>query len=158
MVLSTAHFDARHAYCGRDSAKLKCALYFSGPGPPIPHLTRSLQADLKELRNFVTDIQTDRQNDRRSALYNSKQDNSGKLETLITRFKAEGLETVKLPDAEEEISHVTARGKLQRLEGVGATERTTSKIEQKLKDYAEAMDSVAEPSPKDVEALEMYPS
>uniref|UniRef100_A0A7I4YHF1 Reverse transcriptase domain-containing protein n=1 Tax=Haemonchus contortus TaxID=6289 RepID=A0A7I4YHF1_HAECO len=40
-----------------------CVLYFSRPGPPIPHLTRSLQADLKELRNFVTDIQTDRQTD-----------------------------------------------------------------------------------------------
>ncbi|XGW07207.1 hypothetical protein V3C99_017042 [Haemonchus contortus] len=46
-----------------------CVLYFSRPGPPIPHLTRSLQAELKELRNFVTDIQTDGQTDRLSALY-----------------------------------------------------------------------------------------
>ncbi|XGW04306.1 hypothetical protein V3C99_015457, partial [Haemonchus contortus] len=43
-----------------------CVLYFSRPGPPIPHLTRSLQADLKELRNFVTDIQTDRRTDRQT--------------------------------------------------------------------------------------------
>ncbi|XGW18594.1 hypothetical protein V3C99_002867, partial [Haemonchus contortus] len=63
MVLGRAHFEARHAHCGRGSAKLMCVLYFSRPGPPIPHLTRSLQADLKELRNFVTDIQTDRQTD-----------------------------------------------------------------------------------------------
>ncbi|XGW10906.1 hypothetical protein V3C99_012421 [Haemonchus contortus] len=84
---------------------------------------------------------------------------SGKLETLITSFKAEGLETVMLPDEEEEISHVTARGKLQRLEeGVGAIETTTSKIEEKLKDYAEAMDSLAEPSPKDVKDFERYSS
>uniref|UniRef100_A0A7I4YF28 Uncharacterized protein n=1 Tax=Haemonchus contortus TaxID=6289 RepID=A0A7I4YF28_HAECO len=41
-------------------------------GPPIPRLNRYLQAqaDLKELRNSVTDIQTDRRqtDDRRSAL------------------------------------------------------------------------------------------
>uniref|UniRef100_A0A7I4XX95 GST_C_6 domain-containing protein n=1 Tax=Haemonchus contortus TaxID=6289 RepID=A0A7I4XX95_HAECO len=61
MDLSPAHFDARHAHCGWGFAKLMCALYFSGYGPPIPRLTRSLQADLKELRNFVTDIQTVRQ-------------------------------------------------------------------------------------------------
>ncbi|XGW11365.1 hypothetical protein V3C99_012680, partial [Haemonchus contortus] len=84
---------------------------------------------------------------------------SVKLETLITRFKAKGSETVKLPDAEEGISHVTARDKLHRLEeGVGAVKTTTSKIEEKLKDYAEAMDSLAEPSPKDVEDSERYSS
>ncbi|XGW33756.1 hypothetical protein V3C99_017868 [Haemonchus contortus] len=58
MALSAAHF---HVHCGRGSAKLMCALYFSGHGPSIPRLTRSLQTDLKELKNFVTDIQTDRQ-------------------------------------------------------------------------------------------------
>ncbi|XGW27379.1 hypothetical protein V3C99_007743 [Haemonchus contortus] len=84
---------------------------------------------------------------------------SGKLETLITRFKAEGLETVSLPDEEGELSYIAARGKLQRLEeGVGAIETTTSKIEEKLKDYAKAMDSLAEPSPKDVEDFERYSS
>ncbi|XGW11971.1 hypothetical protein V3C99_012997 [Haemonchus contortus] len=36
-----------------------------GHGPPISPLARSLKADLKELRNFVTDIQTDRTDDRR---------------------------------------------------------------------------------------------
>ncbi|XGW03475.1 hypothetical protein V3C99_015005 [Haemonchus contortus] len=77
----------------------------------------------------------------------------------MTRLKAEGLEAVKLSDAEEEISHVTARGKLQRLEeSVGAIETTTSKIEEKLKDYAEAVDSRAEPSSKDVEDFERYSS
>nr|CDJ88989.1 unnamed protein product [Haemonchus contortus] len=84
---------------------------------------------------------------------------SGKLETLITRYKAEGLETVMLPDEEKEISHNAARGKLQRLgERVGTIETTTTKIEEKLKDYAEAIDSLAEPSPKDVEDFERYSS
>ncbi|XGW31066.1 hypothetical protein V3C99_009769 [Haemonchus contortus] len=56
-----------------------CALYLTGHSPPIPGLTRSLQVDLKELRNFVTDThndrrqtddrQNDRQNDKRSPLY-----------------------------------------------------------------------------------------
>ncbi|XGW19034.1 hypothetical protein V3C99_003110 [Haemonchus contortus] len=62
----TAHFDAHHAHCGRGSAKLVYASYFSGHGPPT-RVTRPLQADLKELRNFVTDIrQTGRQNDRQT--------------------------------------------------------------------------------------------
>ncbi|XGW01078.1 hypothetical protein V3C99_013772 [Haemonchus contortus] len=63
MVLRIAHFDA---HCGRGSAKLMCVLYYSGHGPTIPRLTRTLQADLKELRNFVTDIHNDRQTDRRT--------------------------------------------------------------------------------------------
>uniref|UniRef100_A0A7I5EAC4 Uncharacterized protein n=1 Tax=Haemonchus contortus TaxID=6289 RepID=A0A7I5EAC4_HAECO len=37
-----------------------CALYLTRHSPPIPGLTRSLQVDLKELRNFVTDIHNDR--------------------------------------------------------------------------------------------------
>uniref|UniRef100_A0A7I4YRK8 tRNA:m(4)X modification enzyme TRM13 n=1 Tax=Haemonchus contortus TaxID=6289 RepID=A0A7I4YRK8_HAECO len=63
MVLGIAHFDA---HCGRGSAKLMCALYYSGHGPTIPRLTRTLQADLKELRNFVTDIHNDRQTERQT--------------------------------------------------------------------------------------------
>ncbi|VDO40997.1 unnamed protein product [Haemonchus placei] len=42
MVLSTPHFDARHAHCGRDYAKLMCALYFTGHGPPNPGAFLSL--------------------------------------------------------------------------------------------------------------------
>ncbi|KAK6017017.1 hypothetical protein OSTOST_17496 [Ostertagia ostertagi] len=84
---------------------------------------------------------------------------TGKLETLITRFKAEGLESVKFPEADGELSHVSARSSLQRLEeGVGAIETTTSKIEEKLKDYAEEMDNLVEPSPKDIEDFEGYSS
>ena len=70
-VVSTLHSDARHAHGGRGSAQLMCVLYFSRPGPPNPHLSRSLQVNPQELGNFVTDIQTtdDRRQTTDEALY-----------------------------------------------------------------------------------------
>ncbi|XGW03149.1 hypothetical protein V3C99_014832 [Haemonchus contortus] len=86
MVPSAAHFDARHTHCGRGSVKLMCALYFSGHGPPNPRLTHPFTADLKRLRNFVTEIETERQTDRTTDRQSDKQTERQTKRFIVSRI------------------------------------------------------------------------
>ncbi|XGW28412.1 hypothetical protein V3C99_008302, partial [Haemonchus contortus] len=58
---------------GRGSAELICALLILCQAPPIPNLSRSLQALLQMIPNFVTDKQTNRQTDKQTNRQTDKQ-------------------------------------------------------------------------------------
>ncbi|KAK6765068.1 hypothetical protein RB195_025122 [Necator americanus] len=82
---------------------------------------------------------------------------SNKLETILTRFKEDGLESVNLSGTEGDPLPSFIRDSLQRLEdGAGAIEAAISKTERQLQDYATELANLTEDEPKDNNEFEVY--
>ncbi|KAK6728893.1 hypothetical protein RB195_006136 [Necator americanus] len=82
---------------------------------------------------------------------------SNKLETAISRFKNEKLESLSVSKIEGENSARLLRDSMQRLEeAIGAIDAATSKIEQVLQDYAAEFAELTQPAEKDQEDFEEY--
>ncbi|EYC45474.1 hypothetical protein Y032_0426g1248 [Ancylostoma ceylanicum] len=78
-----------------------------------------------------------------------------KVETVLTRFIAENLESLTASDDDSSLAYnKDCRRRLE--EAIGAIEACTSRITQLLKGYASLLDSLKNPSKKDYDDYDEY--
>ncbi|EYB98426.1 hypothetical protein Y032_0131g1617 [Ancylostoma ceylanicum] len=82
-----------------------------------------------------------------------------KLDTVISRFKTEQLETLSASSVEDESSPYFIRESIRQLEeGTGAINTATTKIEELLREYATELAELEDASQKDQDDFEEYSS
>nr|CDJ94813.1 Protein of unknown function DUF1759 and Protein of unknown function DUF1758 and Retrotransposon domain containing protein [Haemonchus contortus] len=82
---------------------------------------------------------------------------SNKLESAITRFKSERLETLSVAAAEDDSRPTFIRESTVRLEeAIGAIEEANVKIRELLQNYAETLSAIPDPPEKETKDFEEY--